>query len=72
MQLENVSLSVALTRAWIWWGKAHASEYDTLSHTLMCGGTVTYPAYGPLGDFIGMTKLIPEQYPVATVTEVTQ
>lgn len=70
MKLENVTVAVALNRAWIYWGKGHVNEYDTLSHTLLCGGEVTYPAYDAVGVFIGMTRIIPEQLPVMTVTEI--
>lgn len=61
-------MHVALDRMRIFAG-LNATEIDTLSHTVTCGGEVTYDAYA-YGEFIGHVRVIPENEPVTLVTEV--
>jgi hypothetical protein len=71
-QQQTVNATVALERMWIYARQLNATEKDTLSHTLMCGGEVTYTACDVFGQPIGQTTLKPQDFPVTLVTETNR
>ena len=71
MKQEHVRATVALERMWIWARDLPVSERDDLSHTLLSGHPITYLAMDALNKPVGRTRIVPEDFPVTLVTEIT-
>lgn len=71
MRLENVHVTVALERMWIYARDLPVWELELMQASLLNGHTITYVACDQDGNAIGRTRVKPEQVPVITVTETT-
>lgn len=72
MKLTDVARNVAIERMYIWARHMPVCEKDTMAHTLMCGGIVTYLAYDATDKLVGRTRIEPQDFnPVTLVTETT-
>jgi hypothetical protein len=72
VKLKEVDVFVAIKRMQIWARDLNSTEKDTMAHTVLCGGTVTYLALDAEGKPVGRTRIDPENFnPVTLVTETT-